>query len=584
MVVLLLVPMGVIAGCGGGASGDPDMGSPGDPFTGLPAGRLAARISASREVARVPASDAPTTDGESVLSADVEGSVTAWRWTVYESEDGEVVFRSREEEPTFTCPEGRAAYDVRLDVTDGEVVSSHHERRLITCVLPRTANGRPVFEVDIADGSYFQEGEIGGETVPPGALIRVSGTATGQNLAFFNFQGTAQAPIHIINDGAVTNADAAWGFHLINCRHVIVDGFGDDSVPYGFVLDNGTNDGGQVFWVRFYTQGENTIAAPTGIEVYGVHVRQGPGTGIQVSTDGSEQFNRGNWTHEDLRIHHNRVEDVGDEGFYIGYFTDGVDPAPHKMERSRIYRNHIENTGWDGLQVSNSVDLEVHHNVVVDAGRENTANQRSVMQVNSGNRDAWFFRNTLIGTMEGGVDVQVGCTGGDLTFFGNTMEAPNGVYVHGGASDGPEVRFLHNTFAFEATEAVQLNRNAAPPSCMGTGTPVQRVDAAFNLALLGDGQAFFDVVAGTDDSASWTLSPNLVVPAGDRGPLCLSGAGATPPYAPTCGTSTAFGTPGSALDTLGLDAADFPGGVLTDNAGNVLNVASGFGAHVHVAP
>jgi hypothetical protein len=552
----------------------------GSPFEGLPEGFLAADLSASKEVVRIPASDAPLSDSQTLLSANADDSVIAYEWTVSEAETGAVVMTSDESAPTFTCPaDERAAYDVALRITDGQVVSAFHQRRLVTCTLPRTPAGRPVVDADLVASSYFQEGKINGVTVQPGTLVRVRGSIS-KNFVFFNFHGTAENPIHIINDGPVQNLDASWLFHLTNCRHVIVDGFGEDDVPYGFVLDNSTTNGGQAFWVRFYTQGANTIAAPTGIEVFGVHVRQSPGTGLQVSTDGGAEFNRNTWQMDGLRIHHNRIEDAGDEGFYIGYYTDGVDPPPFKMYGSRIYRNTIHRTGWDCLQVSNSVDLELHHNEGRNCALEGASNQRSTLQFNSGNVDAAVYSNQFIDSNGGSVDMQVGCTGGDALIYSNVFQSPSGLYIHGGASNGPSYKIFGNTFSFTDTNGVRVNRTAAPALCEGTGTPIASVDAVHNLSLTDNTDPLLRVISGSQDITGWVVSPNLVVASAAQAALCLGPASDVWPLRPLCATSTATVPNGSALDALGLSPADLPGGVLADINGRVISGEHGYGAYV----
>jgi hypothetical protein len=548
-----------------------------DPFAGLPNGTLRARISANKEIARVPAADAPLSDSQSALSANAEATVTAFAWTFSDAETQQVVMTSSDASPTFTCPDSaRAAYDVSLKVTDGQVVSAFHERRLITCTLPRTPAGRPVIDVDLTQSSYLQQGMANGAVVQPGSLLRVRGSIS-QNFVFFNFQGTAEAPIHIINDGLVQNTDASWLLHLTNCRHVIIDGFGDDSVPYGFVLDNATDNGSQAFWIRFYTQGANVAAAPTDIEVFGVHVRRAPGTGLQVTTDGGDTFNRDTWQMDDLHIHHNLIEDVGLEGFYIGYYTDGVTPPPFKMYSSRIYRNIIRRTGWDCLQVSNSVNLELHHNDARDCGTLDVSNQRSTFQYNPGNVDAAIYNNRFIDTIGGSVDMQVGCTGGDALIYSNVFQSPGGVYIHGGAADATRWWLFHNTFSFTDTGAVRVNRTAAPASCQGAGS-FASANATHNLALTPDSPVL-SVIAGSNDTTGWVLGPNLLAPPSDRASLCLSPSSDADPLHPTCATSSALTPDGDALSTLGLTLADLPGGVLTDITGRVLSGPHGHGAY-----
>ena len=67
----------------------------------------------------------------------------------------------------------------------------------------------------------------------------------------------------------------------------------------------------------------------------------------------------------DLKIHDCYLHHIADEGFYIGsskytgqtiYQCDEIVVLPHIIEGVSIYDNIVENTGWDGIQVSSAPD------------------------------------------------------------------------------------------------------------------------------------------------------------------------------------------------------------------------------------
>ncbi|WP_100793044.1 InlB B-repeat-containing protein [Nannocystis exedens] len=544
-------------------------------FEPLPQGALPASIRASREIVRVPADDAPPSDSETTLAIDTAVALTGVQWAVFAADDGSEIATADTAEYVFTCPDGRRDYDVRATITDGQVQSTLFERRLVTCVPPRSDAGRTVHTADIGQASYFQNGEIGGVKVQPGDLVRISGQAS-SDFAFFNFQGTAEAPIHIINEGAVSNDDTSWLMHLINCQHVIIDGKGADDVEYGFKLTN-TGAGGQAVFVRNYTQGGNTNTGSTDIEIFGVEIADGPDSGFRIWNGGSDEFNADNWTFENLRLHHNYVHDVLTEGFYVGYYTDSIEqqPPPYPIEGAKVYRNRVENSGWDGMQFGSCRSgLEVHDNVVTASGLANEPNQRSSLQWNPGNSGA-AYNNRFIGGV--GVDLQIGCTGGDTKMYGNVfVHSDGGFYLHAGQADAPRYWLFANSVATPNAAGLRINMNSAPGNC-GAGAPLSEMHYASNL-LVGSVEQSWEFAAGDADTAGWTLAPNLAWTA-DPAELCLDEA-----LAPTCSDSAALAGGGAALADLGLTAADLPGGHFVDIDGRVLAGPSNFGAHQAATP
>ncbi len=539
-------------------------------FANLPDGALPVAISASREVVRVPAADAPASDSESLLKIVGDVQPVAVTWSVRAADDGSEVASSDQLEYLFTCPAGRREYDVRATVSDGKVLATLFERRLLTCTLPRSDAGRTVHTANIGQSSYFQNGQIAGKKVMPGDLVRISGAAKA-DFAFFNFQGEPGKPIHVINDGPVSNADTSWLMHLINCRHVIVDGLGEDGLAYGIKLAN-AKDGGQAVFVRNYTQGSNTSAGSTDIEMFGIEIADGPDSGFRIWNGGSEQFNASNWKFENLRLHHNYVHDVTAEGFYVGYFTDNIDlqPTSYPLTDAKVYRNTVEDAGWDGMQFGSCVSgLEVHDNVVTGSGKAGMVNQRSSLQWNPGNSGA-AYGNRFVGGV--GVDLQVGCTGGDTVMFGNVfIGSEAGFYMHAGQSAGPKYWLFGNTIGSPTAPGLRVNMTSAPGKC-NPGQVLSELHYASNL-VVGPSDKAWEFAGGSADTASWTVAPNLAwnKPPADA---CLDAE-----LAPTCADSEALAGDGATLEQMGLSAAALPGGHFVDVDGRVLAGPSNYGAH-----
>jgi hypothetical protein len=575
---------GATDGATDGPSGGPSWSGTTDPD-----GQLPLRIRATREVVRVPASDAPPSDSETVLSAETTAAIAEYFWEVKRADTGAVVMTSSAAAPTFACAAGgRGTYDVWLRASAGAARVHAVERRLVTCTLPRTTAGRTVHTLNLStDSTFLQQGKIKNVTVMPGDVIRVSGAGTA-GWSLVGFVGTQAQPIHVINDGLVTNTDVAKLLQIVNCQHLIVDGLGSDAHPHGFVFKNTTGVGEQAVFVRNYTLGANPDRGSTDIELFGIHVSQNPNTGLEVLTGpGSAEFNRTNFTFDHLLIHHVLIENVGDEGFYIGYNNDKTVGgfAPFQIRGAKIYRNVIRNTQWDGLQVANCVEgLEVHDNHVTKTARARMASQQSSFQYNSGN-SGFIYRNFFAGA---GSDMQHGCTGGDTWFFDNVIDlddAPaggNAIYVHGGKSPDIDLRIFGNTFRARGGDGVAVNYSPAG-SCDGVGIQLSSVRIVNNLFVFaGATSTPYRVAAGTAAPTVLT-TPNLVRTEAAIGELCFKDAAAAD-YRIGCATSPALDGSGASLATVQIPTDALPLGLYTDQLGRAYTDAKNHGAFQSRSP
>jgi hypothetical protein len=554
-----------------------------------------ARLAASREVIREPADDAPASDSETRLSADVASRVASWSWEVRRADTGALVFSSDEATPTFTCPaSGRGAYDVALEIDGAERFLA---RRLVTCTLPRTDAGRTVHAADLDEQSYLSAGRVNGVVVQPGDVVRLKGQIT-KNLVLFNFVGTEEAPIHLINDGLVTVTDAGKLLHLVNCRHVILDGLGDDAHPYGIVLADTRVPaaGSQALFMRNYTEGTSQSLGLTDIEIFGVHVKANTGgAGIQADTAGSAAFNRDSWEFDHLSVHHNLVEDTLNEGFYIGHTRDWLsdDVETHlayQIRGAKLYRNTIRRTGKDGLQVCNAVaDLEVHDNHVSEVATKRMSGHTSSFQYNSGS-SGHVYNNQFLGGS--GVNMQVGCTGGDTWFFDNVVdrgdfEGGGVVYIIAGRSSGVEYHFFGNTFRARGASGILLNADSAA-ACDGGPTGPEAFDGLYavnNVFVFPDGEIDDKLPEVFRFDSPMNVAPTLVTEPNvwrlepDIEELCFADEAAAD-YRITCEGSPALAGDGAALDTVGsLSAAALPLGAFTDATGQVFADPRNHGAY-----
>ncbi len=210
---------------------------------------------------------------------------------------------------------------------------------------------------------------IDGSDIAPGEVICLLGGNKGYIL-MRNIQGTASEPITVINKGGavVINTDHNYGVKFDNCKHVIFLGNGENNLGYGIQVKRVGNGAGMSVDNR-----------STNIEIAHVEVAYTAIAGIYAKTepyqgDCDNLVTRDNFTMYDLKIHDCFLHDIADEGFYIGsskytgqtvYECNDVEVLPHLIEGVEVYNNIVENTGWDGIQVSSApIDCKIYNNII----------------------------------------------------------------------------------------------------------------------------------------------------------------------------------------------------------------------------
>jgi hypothetical protein len=170
------------------------------------------------------------------------------------------------------------------------------------------------------------------------------------------FHGTADQPIVFINYGGavIINTDHFVGIKIGGCSHILFTGTGDPKIQYGFSIQKVSGGAGM---------GIDDFS--TDIEVEHVEISHTKIGGVYAKTDPTcNNFGatRDKFVMRNFSFHDNWVHDVADEGLYIGNsHYAGLDLQscdttvyPHVLKGVYIYHNLIENTGWDGIQVSSA--------------------------------------------------------------------------------------------------------------------------------------------------------------------------------------------------------------------------------------
>lgn len=213
----------------------------------------------------------------------------------------------------------------------------------------------------------------------PGDVFCING---GSYSAFrlFDFIGTKDNPIIIKNcDGQAQFTSPTYtALSFRNSKYVHLTGTGDDNHQYGI----------QILSTKSGTSGVAVAALSSDFEIDHLEITNTGFAGIIAKTDpkcDDPSTLRENFIMEDLIIHDNYIHETGGEGMYLGatfgYATsslecDGVQKFAHLIRGLRVYDNIIENTGWDGLQVSLAAeDAKVYDNFIDGYGAERVNNQ-----------------------------------------------------------------------------------------------------------------------------------------------------------------------------------------------------------------
>ncbi len=222
-----------------------------------------------------------------------------------------------------------------------------------------------------------------------------------------NVHGTASNPVTFINkNGAVIiNTDHYFGIKMANCSFVKLLGNGYSGEDYGIQVQRVANGAG-------ISVGELS----TDIELGYLEVANTAIAGVYAKTDPScDDFDatRDKFTMHNFWLHHCYIHDIADEGLYIGSSKyKGMElqdcdttVLPHVIEGVKIYNNIVENTGWDGIQVSSATkNCSIHDNEVKFDSQKGEEYQMSGILLGGGSK-CKTYNNKIIDGKGDGIDV-----------------------------------------------------------------------------------------------------------------------------------------------------------------------------------
>ena len=278
------------------------------------------------------------------------------------------------------------------------------------------------------------------------------------------FHGTAEKPIVFINSGGtvVINTDHYFGIKIGGCSHIVFTGSGNPQNKYGFQIQKVT--GGAGMGIDNYS---------TDIEIAHVEISHTLLGGVYAKTDPTCTdlgATRDKFVMRNFSFHDNYVHDVGNEGLYIGnshytgLYLAACDTTvyPHAMKGVFIYNNLIEQTAWDGIQVSSADSgCVIHDNTIHFDSQAGVNGQMSGILIGGGSV-CKTYNNKITDGKGDGIDI---------FGMGNFMVF-NNLIVHAGkyyAPNQPDLMkhgiYLGNVFTTqEAVMGIYNNTIVSPKS------------------------------------------------------------------------------------------------------------------------
>ncbi len=341
--------------------------------------------------------------------------------------------------------------------------------------------------------------------IEPGATVCLK-AGEKDYLLIQNVHGTEENPVTFINSGGrvVINTDHYFGIKIAHSSFIKFSGHGDENIPYGIYVKR-VGQGAGLAVGDLSTDVEVEFLEISNTAIAGVYAKTDPTCNDFSST--RDKFTMYNFVMHDCYLH-----DINDEGFYVGsskytgqtlYDCDTV-VLPHVLVGTRIYNNIVENTGWDGIQVSSAeTDCKVYNNTVKQDSYEEHPGQMSGILIGGGSR-CQVFNNTIIDGKGDGIDL-----------FGlGSQEVFNNLIIRPGKTFTPNDpnQFKHGIYlgkVQDATAAGELNKifnnTIISPKSFGiTYSNDVNEGKVFNNAILNPGyanagnQAFVNVMGNSE--------------------------------------------------------------------------------------
>ena len=312
-------------------------------------------------------------------------------------------------------------------------------------------------------------------TAQPGDTIEIQGTLRTKEMAFYNISGTALNPVVITcqNAGLELRINYPYSMKFGNCHYIKLEGKNKKFR---------VNGSGRGIGVTLEERTDNTEI--TGFEIYNTGF-----TGIMAKSDpyGPRLVNgvldngvrRNNHVLENININNCYIHDTGEgEGMYLGYTfpnkkikigNDSVVVQTQAARNIRVTNNILENTGSDGIQVSQCNEgLFVAYNTILDYGKNPFKPfQNSGIALGNDNKGVVKYNFVRANSTYGGNCVSIiGSENVELT--NNTFIHKAGFAIYADEQNnariipGDGINIYKNTFisiAGTSVESIQLRTN-----------------------------------------------------------------------------------------------------------------------------
>lgn len=396
-------------------------------------------------------------------------------------------------------------------------------------------------DITVAPGTTLIDGNV----IPhaPGDVICLM-AGVKQSLRIFNFQGSANNYLVFKNCGGqlvLSNSTGNYGISVQNSKYFRLTGTGDSNFLYGIKVSQSGSMGVTLGTYSTDYELDHLELANTGFA--GIMSKTEPDCNVR---DLRSFVQRNTYFHDNY-IHH-----TGGEGFYVGYtaYPSGtkqcggqtVTVYPHRLEGVAIYRNLLENTGWDGIQLgSTTADGAIYENIVENFGTANQFGQSNGLQLSAG-VVADVYDNWL--STGPGNGMAVFGAGGNLIYNNVILDAgASGIFCDDRyTTPGEGFHFINNTFVRPAVNGMRMYSDES------TG------NVFYNNIVADPGQACVHLLHTNID---WSESNNLcaatVAEVGFVAPL--SGNYHLDPDSPACGAGRDVSMYGITHDHDGLSRA-----------------------------
>lgn len=286
--------------------------------------------------------------------------------------------------------------------------------------------------------SYRKAGTVA--AAPGDTICITAGRRPNQYLQ--GITGTAERPIVITNcpEGRVyIGKDFRYGLWLDSVAHVRITGGANPGLPYGIHIDGTASGSGlQVTGNSHHVEIDHIEIS--GISFAGIMVKQDYGGTPPVP-----------WpVFTGLHIHHNRIQDTGGEGMYLG---ETKSPGQFFREVS-IHHNLLRRTGWDLMQVANMDGVDIAHNVMIDGGVLREPVQQNGFQIGDNTRNLRFHHNVVVGS---GANSAIVMGSGDIVLDSNWFAG----------AKGGQALFIDNRTFVDTGKPIVVRDNFWQPDSVG---------------------------------------------------------------------------------------------------------------------